>query len=387
IAGNTIAWNGSNGILDAPDFRFGVSFTPNGHQGNHITGNSIHSNGGLGIDVLPPPFPSGEPPFTPTPNDSCDGDTGGNLRQNFPEITRAERAGAATTIEGFLNSAPNASYTVELFASGAADLSGAGEGETFLTALSVATDSSCLGNFSITLPVAVPPGHVITATATDGAGNTSEFSWAEEVVGGNEPPVADAGDDQTAAVDESCQASIFLDGSGSSDPDGDALTYTWTGPFGTASGETATVTLTPGVHTITLTVDDGQGGTDSDEVVVTVVDTTPPAIAGLSVTPGVLWPPNHKMRPVAVSASASDACDPAPPACQLVSVASNEPVDGLGDGDTAPDWIITGAMTANLRAERSGTGTGRIYTLAVSCRDAAGNAASGSTGVAVPHSL
>lgn len=386
IQGNTIAWNGGNGILDAPDFRFGVSFTANGHQGNHITGNSIHSNGGLGIDVLPPPFPSGEPPFTPTPNDSCDGDTGGNLRQNFPEITRAERAGAATIVEGFLNSTPNAAYTVELFASETADPSGAGEGQTFLAALAVAADGSCLGNFSVTLPIAVPPGDVITATATDNAGNTSEFSWAEEVVGGNEPPLADAGEDQTVLADAFCQATITLDGTGSSDPDGDPLSYTWTGSFGTATGVSPAVTLGLGVHTIILSVDDGNGGTATDEVVVTVLDATPPTISGIAASPNVLWPPNHKMRPLTVSASAADACDAAPPACQLTAVASNEPVNGLGDGDTAPDWLITGNLTANLRAERLGNGTGRIYTLAVACSDAAGNLATGTVLVTVPHS-
>jgi parallel beta-helix repeat protein len=386
IAGNTIAWNAGNGILDAPDFRFGVSFTADGHQGNRITGNSIHSNGGLGIDVLPPPFPSGEPPFTPTPNDSCDVDAGGNLRQNFPEITRAEKAGSATIIEGFLNSTPNAAYTVELFASAAADPSGAGEGETFLSALSVATDGSCLGNFSLMVPVAVPPGHVITATATDGAGNTSEFSWAEVVVSGNEPPVADAGDDQTVFVDASCQATVTLDGSGSSDPDGDALTYTWTGPFGTATGLSPTVTLGLGAHTIALTVDDGNGGTATDEVAVIVLDTSPPILSGIAASPNVLWPPNHKMRPVTVSVSAADACDTAPPVCQLTAVTSNEPVNGTGDGDTAPDWLIAGGLTANLRAERSGNGTGRVYTLTVDCTDAAGNGATGTATVTVPHS-
>lgn len=386
IEGNTIAWSGDTGILDAPDYRFGVSFTANGHQGNRFSRNSIHSNGGLGIDLLPPPFPSGEPPFTPTPNDACDSDSGGNLLQNFPEITRAERDGANTIVEGFLNSAPNRTYTVELFSNNAADPSGAGEGQTFLTSLAVTTDGSCLGSFSLTLPTAVPPGGFITATATDADGNTSELSWAEEVLGViNQPPVADAGPDRTVSADAACQTEVTLDGTGSSDPDGDSLAYTWSGPFGSASGATPVVVLPLGGHLITLTVDDGHGGTDSDEVVVTVVDTTPPAIAGVSATPNVLWPPNHKMRPVSLSASAADACDPAPPACHLVSVSSNEPVNGLGDGDTAPDWAITGHLAASLRAERSGTGTGRIYTLAVTCTDSAGNSSEGEGMVIVPH--
>src|SRR5207248_261602 len=87
-----------------------------------------------------------------------------------------------------------------------------------------------------------------------------------------EPPVANAGPDQTVAPGADCTASVTLDGTASTDPDGDALTFTWTGDFtgGTASGATPTVTVGVGTHTITLTVDDGQGGTATDTVDVTV---------------------------------------------------------------------------------------------------------------------
>lgn len=56
-----------------------------------------------------------------------------------------------------------------------------------------------------------------------------------------------------------------------------------------------------------------------------------------------------------------------------MSVASNEPVNGTGDGDTAPDWQITGDLTVNLRAERSGSGSGRVYSITTQCADVAGN--------------
>jgi hypothetical protein len=58
-------------------------------------------------------------------------------------------------------------------------------------------------------------------------------------------------------------------------------------------------------------------------------------------------------------------------------------VNGLGDGDTAPDWQIAGDLSALLRAERSGNG--RVYTLTVICRDVAGNSAQGTAIVRVPH--
>jgi hypothetical protein len=66
-------------------------------------------------------------------------------------------------------------------------------------------------------------------------------------------------------------------------------------------------------------------------------------------------------------------------------VNNNELVNGLGDGKTTPDWEVTGAFTANLRAERSGTGNGRIYTITVECADASENSSAASAEVIVPH--
>jgi hypothetical protein len=84
-----------------------------------------------------------------------------------------------------------------------------------------------------------------------------------------------------------------------------------------------------------------------------------------------------------VTANVTDDIDPNP-SVRIVSITSNEPVNGTGDGDTAPDWEITGAMTANVRAERSGNGKGRIYTITVEARDASGNTATGTVTVSVP---
>ena len=114
----------------------------------------------------------------------------------------------------------------------------------------------------------------------------------------------------------------------------------------------------------------------------TTLDTTPPFISSVIASPTVLWPPNHKMVRVAVSVSATDDSGAAP-VCQIAAVASNEPIDGLGDGDTAPDWEITGALSLNLRAERSGTGNGRIYTITVRCTDGSGNSSTNAAAVAV----
>ncbi|MBU1486493.1 HYR domain-containing protein [bacterium] len=276
----------------------------------------------------------------------------------------------------------------------------------------------------------------------------------------NQPPVANAGPDQTVEQTYYQGANVTLDGSASSDPDGDPLTYKWTWPGGSATGVTPTVSLPLGATTITLIVNDGKVDSASDMVIVTVRDTTAPVITcpsditveqetragtavsydvtatdicdadvtvvcsppsgtvfplgetivnciatddsgnssnssfkvkvvdttsptiNLTIDPDTLWPPNHKMVKV-TTVSATDICDAAPTV--IVSVASNEPINGTGDGDTEPDWEINADGTVWLRAERSGTGTGRIYTITVTVTDASGKIAIATGTVSVPH--
>lgn len=106
-------------------------------------------------------------------------------------------------------------------------------------------------------------------------------------------------------------------------------------------------------------------------VVVTVLDTTAPVISDFSLSHSSLWPVNHRMIDVTVSYTAADAGDPSPQ-CSL-SVISSEPADGPGDGATELDWEVVNNRLVRLRAERSGTGEGRIYTVSLSCSDASGN--------------
>jgi len=117
--------------------------------------------------------------------------------------------------------------------------------------------------------------------------------------------------------------------------------------------------------------------------VVTVVDTTPPVIGAVSADPNVLWPPNHKMIAVKVHAVVTDTCGPA--TWKIIGVSSNEAVDARGSGHTSPDWKITGDHTLTLRAERSGTGSGRVYTITIQATDASGNIAQKTVTVSVPH--
>ena len=120
-----------------------------------------------------------------------------------------------------------------------------------------------------------------------------------------------------------------------------------------------------------LTVKDPSSATCQASGGVNVVDNTPPEVTGFSLSPSSLWPPQHQMVDVELSYSASDTCSP-PVSCVL-AVASNQPVDGTGDGDTAPDWVVVDAHHVKLRAERAGTLGDRIYTISLTCTDGPGN--------------
>jgi Tol biopolymer transport system component len=103
----------------------------------------------------------------------------------------------------------------------------------------------------------------------------------------------------------------------------------------------------------------------------------PPAITSITASPNVLWPPNGKVVPVSVEVGISDDSDPAP-GCQITGVTSNETIVGTA-------WWMTGALTVDVRAERLGLGTGRIYTLTVTCTNSSELSSTATVLVTVPH--
>ena len=161
IIGGTAAGSGN---LIAFSQGPGVSVTG---TGNAILGNSIFSNSDLGIDLGAD---------GPTPNDNCDGDSGANNKQNFPVITTVTPGASTTTIAGTINSTANTQFRIEVFVSDSCDPSGNGEGKVFLGTANATTDGTCNGSFQLVVGNASLTGTVVTATATDPNGNTSEFS-------------------------------------------------------------------------------------------------------------------------------------------------------------------------------------------------------------------
>ena len=138
-----------------------------------------------------------------------------------------------------------------------------------------------------------------------------------------------------------------------------------------------------GTTTVNCSASDASGNTASRSFTVTIVDTTAPDIAAVAPSNSLLGPPNHKMAPTTLSVTVHDLVDPAP-VCAVTGVLSSESEAHSGSGNTAVDWeFAAGSLEVLLRAERSGGGNGRIYTIRVTCSDASGNSADGFTTVTV----
>jgi DNA/RNA endonuclease G (NUC1) len=168
-----------------------------------------------------------------------------------------------------------------------------------------------------------------------------------------------------------------------SDVDGDVLRYSLTGGFPTGAtidANTGAFVWTPtaaqvgATFTFEVVVTDGVASASATVTALTV-DTTGPTITSLSASPNVVWPPNHKLVPVTVAVSATDAGGPT--TCAVTSVTNNE---------TGPrDAFIRGPLRLDVLAERLGGGEGRVYTIRVTCTDGSGNSAAATTTVRVPH--
>jgi PKD domain len=247
---------------------------------------------------------------------------------------------------------------------------------------------------SFTAPTVPTPGYsgeellTFNLKVTDPNGVYSDDTITVTVTNNGFSPIADAGANQS--VDE--HSAVTLHGSGS-DPNDDPIHFTWTqtgGPSVSLDDEnSATLSfMAPFVNaagatlTFQLLVWDDFGGWGLDSTTVTVNNINdPPTLINPRADVGVLWPPDHRLVPAHILG----VVDPDSNATITINrVRQDEPTNGLGDGDTAIDAIING-NTVLLRAERSGTGNGRVYHVCFTAADFEGSV-TGCVTVVVPKS-
>jgi len=136
--------------------------------------------------------------------------------------------------------------------------------------------------------------------------------------------------------------------------------------------------------TATSSTNDPNPAPNNTASVAVHVSNPPPVISDLAVDKPVLNIPNHQMVDVTLIYKVSDNCDAQ--ILPVISISSNQPVNGTGDGDTAPDWEVIDAHHIRLRAERAATNGARIYTITLTATDSVGLSSNSSVDVVVPLS-
>lgn len=232
-------------------------------------------------------------------------------------------------------------------------------GLTFSTVLAAATPND--GSQSITLPPGVSSN--LARVKVEAVGNVF-FDISDQDFVINQVPVITCPANLTVDNDPGeCAAVVTFAATATDDQENPAISCL--PPSGASFGV--------GTTSVTCTATDPHGASASCGFNVTVQDAEGPTVQNLSATPANLWPPSHKMVEVTVAYDAVDNCDGAALVSCTLTASSNEPADGTGDGDKAPDSEIVDAHHVRLRAERAGPGSGRTYTVEAVCTDASGN--------------
>jgi hypothetical protein len=349
-AGNLIAFNQSAGVV----------IVGNSATGDTISQNAILGNGGLGIDL------GGD---GVTPNSPGGPHTGPNNLQNYPVLNPYTNPG---TVTGTLNSTPNTTFVLEFFANPAPDPSGHGQGQDYLGSEKVTTDAA--GNVTFTFTYTPPAGEpYLSATATDAAGNTSEFS---------------------ATVDAALTpAGLTLAGTEGAQVSGTMATFTDADPAATAASFTASIAWGDGAVTAGTVLANPKGGflvtgshtyaEEASTLPVTVTITDVPANAQVTANSLV----NVADAPLTVNAPSVSAVEGATFSGQVGTFTDADPNGTRSDYVVVITWgdgtVSAGTVSAlgNGLFAVSGKHTyaeeGK-HTLSLSVQDAGGATATGS---------
>jgi hypothetical protein len=174
----------------------------------------------------------------------------------------------------------------------------------------------------------------------------------------------------------------------------DSLAFTFKVTAADECDENPTVTTVPasgsffkvGPTLVTVTAKDRSGNTSTCTFTVNVTPGSEATVKDVTASPHTLWPPNHKLVNVAIHVDVESDCPSNNDiTCKVLEVRSNESDNGTGDGNTSPDWVITDDGKLKLRAERSGNGSGRVYSIHVQCDSDSGTVDDRWIDVTVPH--
>ncbi len=273
------------------------------------------------------------------------------------------------------------------------------------TVLQSGTVDALLGTANLNLATLTPAlsigSHTLKLDVTDGVYSASDTMTLTVE---NTPP--DAQPSPTYQALEIGQDGILFTAE-VADFDGDAVSYQWlkgtevlasgtvTPPAGGGAADVPLLALAAGdprfplgANEVQFVISDGVNPAETQTVTVMIQDTTAPTLAPTPST-ALLWPANHEMVPVTIWTNTQD--NGGGLVLLDVSVQSSEPLDAAGDGSTEVGFAVAsidnaaGIVVVQLRAERSGTGDGRVYTVTIIATDGSGNQSTATVNVRVPH--
>ena len=248
-----------------------------------------------------------------------------------------------------------------------------------------AASDNCPGVIVTSSPAsgtAFPTGTTtVTVTAKDASNNISTATFTVTVKESVKPVITCRANISVNAAAGLCNA-IVNTGTPTATDNCPVVTVT-----GTRSDSKALTAAYPvGNTTITWKATDRSGNYVTCQQKITVKDIQAPVISNASASPSVLWPADRNMKTITINYTSTDNCQLDCSANCVLSVTSNEPSSGAFSGDIANDWQIINNRTVKLRAERKPSGTGRIYTVKITCTDAHGNVSTKNVTVTVPLS-